>query len=117
MVEENVVLVGRKALMNYVLSVNTMAMRGAKKIVLKARGRAISRAVDIEEMVLRRFLPEWEMESVNFDTQQQTIDFMKDRETGKETKLAEPRTRNVSTIEIVLSKTKSSKKDGTKDGI
>ncbi len=116
MTEDNVVYVGRKSLMAYVLSVNTMAMRGAEKIVLKARGRAISRAVDIEEMVLRRFLPEWHMESVLMGTQEQEITTMRNRETGEEKKLAEPRKRNVSTIEIVLAKKKSIQ-EGMKNGM
>lgn len=57
MIEEKVILVGsKKAIMNYVLAVVTLFDRGAKEVVVKARGRAINKAVDTIEVVRRRFL-------------------------------------------------------------
>ncbi len=53
----NTVLVGKKPVMNYVIAVLTLIHQGVKEIVVKARGRAISKAVDTVEIVRNRFLP------------------------------------------------------------
>ena len=51
MSEENVVYIGNKPVMNYVLAVVTQMNGGVPSVMLKARGRAISRAVDVAEIV------------------------------------------------------------------
>ncbi len=56
MAEEGVVYVGNKPPMNYVLAVVTQFHKGAKVVHIKARGRAISRAVDVAEIVRNRFI-------------------------------------------------------------
>lgn len=53
----NTVLVGKKPPMNYVIAVLTLIHQGVREIVIKARGRAISKAVDTAEIVRNRFLP------------------------------------------------------------
>ncbi len=53
----NTVLVGKKNVMNYVLAVLTLVHQGVNEVVVKARGRAISKAVDVAEIVKSRFLP------------------------------------------------------------
>jgi DNA-binding protein len=50
------VLVGKKPVMNYVLAILQMNSQGMNNIVVKARGRAISKAVDAVEIVRKRFL-------------------------------------------------------------
>lgn len=47
--EENVIFIGSKPVMNYVLAVVTQFNGGADHVSLKARGKAISRAVDTAE--------------------------------------------------------------------
>jgi DNA-binding protein len=42
--------------MNYVLAVVTQFNNGATEVAIKARGKAISRAVDTAEIALNRFL-------------------------------------------------------------
>lgn len=54
--QENVVFVGNKPVTAYVMACVTQYNRGAEEIVLKARGRAISRAVDVAEVLRRRFM-------------------------------------------------------------
>ncbi len=84
----NVVFVGKKSVMNYVLAVLLQFDAGAKKVVLKARGKAISKAVDVAQIVKRRLLEnKVEITSCKIDTE----------EVGEE-----PNVRKVSTIEIVL---------------
>ena len=53
---ENVVLVGKKPTMSYVLAVVTQFSDGMNDVHLKARGRSISRAVDVAEVVRNRFI-------------------------------------------------------------
>lgn len=77
-------------MMNYVLACITLFHGGAKEINVKARGRSISRAIDVVEVVRRRFLPEVKVKSVGIGTDQ-----LAPREEGSPTS-------NVSTIEITL---------------
>ncbi len=63
--EANTILVGKKPAMNYVLAVVTRLNNGANKVTVKARGNAISRAVDVVEIVRNRFFPEMKSPSGN----------------------------------------------------
>ncbi len=87
---DNVVYVGNKAPMNYVLAVITLFNEGNKTVILKARGRAISTAVDVCELTRNRFLSELNVEDIKIGTEE-----LPRREGG---------TINTSTIEITLSK-------------
>ena len=53
---ENVVLVGKKPTMSYVLAAVTQFSDGLDEIHIKSRGRNISRAVDVAEVVRNRFV-------------------------------------------------------------
>ena len=88
--ESNVIYVGKKNTMAYVLAVVTQLNQGASEIILKARGRAISKAVDVAEVVRNRFLQ---------DTQIDDIKIGSEEFEGKNGK-----TIRVSTIEIALSR-------------
>lgn len=90
--EENVIYVGRKPVMNYVLAVmNSLKQRGLDEVVLKARGQAISTAVDAAE-VTRRYVKDLEA-AVSIGTEQLP------REEGG--------TRNVSTMEITIKRSRA----------
>jgi len=78
--------------MNYVLACITLFHSGAKEVSVKARGRAISRAVDVVEIVRRRFLPDVKVQSIDIGTEQ-----LQPAEGG-----GTPT--NVSTIEITLTR-------------
>ncbi|MCW4026203.1 MAG: DNA-binding protein Alba [Candidatus Bathyarchaeota archaeon] len=93
MSENNSVLVGRKPVMNYVLACITLFHGGAKEVNVKARGRAISRAVDIVEIARRRFLPDVKVGNITIGTEQLQV--------GEEGNMS---TTNVSTIEIILTR-------------
>ncbi len=54
--QENIVLIGKKPPMNYVLAVVTQFNNGAKNVKIRARGNAISRAVDVAEISRHRFV-------------------------------------------------------------
>ena len=55
--EDNCIFVGEKPFMNYVTGVVIQfTTQGATEVVVKARGKFISRAVDIVEVVRNRFL-------------------------------------------------------------
>jgi DNA-binding protein len=59
MVDENCIFVGGKPFMNYVTGViMQFTMKGADDVVIKARGKFISRAVDVAEVSTKRFLPD-----------------------------------------------------------
>lgn len=87
----NVVLVGKKPVMNYVLATLTLLNQGVPEIIVKARGRAIGKAVDTVEIVRNRFLPDKVLvRDIRIGSQVVTS--------------AEGRQSRVSTIEIVISK-------------
>ena len=80
--------------MNYVLACITFFHGGAKEVSIKARGRSISRAIDVAEVVRHRFLPDAKIKSINIGTDQ----FLpQDQEEGNNTT-------NISTIEITLTR-------------
>ena len=90
MAEENIVYIGNKPVMNYVLAVVTQMNSGVTEVILKARGRAISRAVDVAEIVRNRFISDVDVKSIDIST---------DEIVGNEGTSS-----NVSAIEIRLSK-------------
>ncbi len=92
MSENNAVLIGRKPVMNYVLACITLFHGGAKEVYVKARGQAISRAVDVVEIARRRFLPDVKVQKIEVGTVQ-----LPALEGGNTTT-------NVSTIEITLTR-------------
>jgi len=53
-IQENLVRVGKKPVMNYVVACVTLFNSGADEIVLRARGQSINNAVDIVER-LKKF--------------------------------------------------------------
>lgn len=87
---ENIVYVGNKPPMSYVIAVITEFEQGAKTVTLKARGRAISRAVDAAEIVRNKFLTDVTVAEIKTDTEE-----VESEEGGK---------RNVSSMEICLTK-------------
>ncbi len=88
--EENVIYIGRKPVMSYVLAVITyFNMPNAKEVVLKARGRSITTAVDVVEITRRRFMDKAIVSSIEIGTEELP------EEDG--------RTRAVSTMELTLS--------------
>ncbi|MDZ4172154.1 MAG: DNA-binding protein Alba [Methanobacteriaceae archaeon] len=70
MSEENVVYIGNKPVMNYVLAVVTQMNGGSNEVVLKARGRAISRAVDVAEIVRNRFITDIDVQNIDISTEE-----------------------------------------------
>jgi DNA-binding protein len=88
--EENVIYVGNKPPMSYVLAVVTQFNSGSSEVIIKARGRAISRAVDAAEITRNRFASDAKVKEIRIGTEAITNE--------------EGRTSNVSSIEIVLAK-------------
>lgn len=71
MADDNTVYVGnKKEAMNYVLAVTTQFNRGSDEVVLKARGGAISRAVDTAEITKNRFLQNLEILDITTGTEE-----------------------------------------------
>ena len=53
---DNVIFVGKKPAMSYVLAVITQFSEGHNEVFVKARGRSISTAVDVVEVVRKKFM-------------------------------------------------------------
>lgn len=75
MTEDNTVYIGGKPVMNYVLAVVTQFSTGKSgEVVIKARGRAISRAVDVAEIVRHRFMPDLKVTEILTSTEEVSRD-------------------------------------------
>ena len=68
MTDADAVLIGKKPIMNYVLACITYFHGGAKEVSIKARGRSISRAIDVAEVVRHRFLPDVKIKNIGIGT-------------------------------------------------
>ncbi|MGC9445408.1 MAG: DNA-binding protein Alba [Candidatus Methanospirareceae archaeon] len=70
MSDDNVVYIGNKPVMSYVLAVVTQFNTGASdEVLIKARGRSISRAVDTAEVVRNKFMPNLEVKGIIIGTE------------------------------------------------
>ncbi len=67
--EDNVIYIGNKPVMSYVLAVVTQFNNGFDEVVIKARGRSISRAVDTAEVVKNKFMPGVELMDIKIGTE------------------------------------------------
>jgi len=95
--DENIIFVGNKPPMSYVLAIVTQFnTTGSEEVVIKARGRAISRAVDAAEITRNRFVTNAKIKDIKIGTESITNE-------------EEGRTSNVSSIEITLTTKKKSK--------
>ena len=92
--EENTVFIGRRPTMNYVMA-TIMVLNKGEECTVKARGRAISHAVDVCEILKNRFLKGVEYKDIKLSTE------VLSGENGQEN--------NVSSIEIVLTPPKQAK--------
>jgi DNA-binding protein len=91
--DENVIYVGKKPPMSYVLAVVTQFNgNGSKEVIIKARGRSISTAVDTAEIVRNRFMTNAKVKDIIIGTESVT------NEEGRDS--------NVSSIEISLTRIK-----------
>lgn len=66
---QNAVFVGRRPTMNYVMATMMVLNRG-DDCVVKARGRAISHAVDVCEILRNRFLKGTEYGTIELSTEE-----------------------------------------------
>lgn len=91
--DDNVVFIGSKPFMNYVSGVvMQFTTKGSKEVIIKARGKFIARAVDVEQVTKNKFLKEQNVQT-------------KEIKTGSEEfENKEGRRVNVSTIEITMAK-------------
>ncbi len=94
MTNDNSIFIGGKPFMNYVTGlVMQFTTKDAKEVIVKARGKFISRAVDVSEVASKRFLKgQVEVTDIKIDSEE-----FQNKE-GKEIR--------VSTIEIILKKSK-----------
>ncbi|MFP4111675.1 MAG: DNA-binding protein Alba [Candidatus Woesearchaeota archaeon] len=92
MTSDNSIFIGGKPFMNYVTSVvMQFTTKNAKEVIVKARGKFISRAVDVCEVASKRFLEDSvKVEDIQIDSEE-----FKNQD-GKDVR--------VSTIEIKLKK-------------
>ena len=86
---ENIVFVGKKPPMTYITSIIT-AFTVHDEVIVKARGRSISSAVDTVEILRRRFMKDIEVKSIKIGTD--------------ELRMQDGTLKPVSTIEVILTR-------------
>ena len=90
--QENSIFIGAKSFMNYVTGVTMQFNNGADEVTVKARGKFISKGVDVAEVARRKFLTDKNVSVKNISIGSEEFE-------NKEGKMV-----NVSVIEIVLKK-------------
>jgi DNA-binding protein len=68
----NTVFIGRKPVLNYVLACMTLFKSGQEEVLVKARGRSISTAVDVVEVTRNRFMPDLKIGKISIGTEELT---------------------------------------------
>jgi DNA-binding protein len=68
----NMVRVGKKPVMNYVVACVTLLNHGVKIVVVRARGQTISKAVEVVEMLRRSFVKNLEVGPINIGSEEIT---------------------------------------------
>ena len=90
MIRSNKVLIGNKPVMNYVVACVTLLNHGVTQVLIRARGQAISKAVDVVEMLRRSFFKNLDVESISIGSE--------------EIRRFDGKPGSISTIEILLNK-------------
>ncbi len=67
---DNVVFVGKKPIMSYVLAAVTQFSSNQSEVHIRARGRAISTAVDVAEIVKNRFVQDVKVSNIQIGTEE-----------------------------------------------
>lgn len=90
--DDSSIFIGSKPFMNYVTGVvMQFTTKGAKEVTVKARGKFISRAVDVSEVAVKRFLVgQVKVKEIRIDSEEFTN--------------KENRQTRVSTIEIIITR-------------
>ncbi len=87
---DNIIFIGKKSAMAYVLACVTQFNMNRDTVILKARGKSISHAVDVAEIVRNKFVTDTEVKGIKIATE------IIESENGEKM--------NVSSIEIALGK-------------
>lgn len=90
-IPDNTVFIGNKPIMSYVISTVMQLKNSSSEVTIKARGKFISKAVDVAEVVRKRFLKDQSpaIKDIKIDTEEYNLD---------------SRIIKVSTIDIILAK-------------
>ena len=86
--DETLMYIGKKPSMNYVLAINARMKKGLDEITIIARGKTISKAVDIAEIVTNKYVTDANDDQLKISTEEIVTD------NGNK--------KNISTIEIVI---------------
>lgn len=67
--EDNIVFIGNKPPLSYVFAVVTQFKSGVSEVIIKARGKLISRAVDVIEILKNKFMNEVKINKIETSTE------------------------------------------------
>ncbi|MBI5037069.1 DNA-binding protein Alba [Candidatus Micrarchaeota archaeon] len=68
--DRNTVYIGKKNVMSYVLAAVTQLNSGSSEVKIKARGKAISRAVDVTQITKNRFFKDIKITLADISTEE-----------------------------------------------
>jgi DNA-binding protein len=86
---DNVIYIGKKPTIGYVLAVLTQLSQNVPEVIIRARGKQISRAVTVLELLKRKYRPDIKVKSITTSSE--------------ELQSKDGKTVRVSAIEIVVS--------------
>jgi len=70
MTDNNIVYIGAKPTMNYVLALITQFHNNSKEVIIKARGQSITKAVDAVEIARNKFINNIVVKNIEIKTEE-----------------------------------------------
>ncbi|MCL4372758.1 DNA-binding protein Alba [Candidatus Parvarchaeota archaeon] len=68
--ENDIIFVGKKPIMSYVMAILTHLNSGNNQVVIKARGLSISTAVDISQVTMHKFMKDLKVSGIEIGTEE-----------------------------------------------
>src|SRR5260370_2072670 len=72
--EPNMVRIGKKPIMNYVVACMTLLNTGVADVMVRGRGQSITKAVEVVEMLRRAFMKNIRVHTVDIGTEEITAE-------------------------------------------
>lgn len=68
--ENDIIFVGKKPIMSYVMAILTHLNSGNNQVIIKARGSTISAAVDISQVTMHKFMKDLKIANLEIGTEE-----------------------------------------------
>jgi DNA-binding protein len=68
--ENDIIFIGKKPIMSYVMAILTHLNSGNNQVIIKARGSSISTAVDVSQVTIHKFIKDLKVSGIEIGTEE-----------------------------------------------